>query len=85
MANTRAYNVHRIDTSGTTIAGPTKICSIHVHGTNPVVTIYKGANTSGSKIFECSAVGLYEVEIMAGQNIHITMSGTSPVAYIYIE
>jgi hypothetical protein len=76
MANTRAYNVIKVDTNDTTLTGPLKICGINVLGTNPVVTIKKNTS-SGSEIFAAQAVGFYDAEILAGHNIHyIDSTGT---------
>lgn len=84
MANSRAYNVIKVDTNDTTLTGPLKICGINVLGTNPVVTIKK-KTSAGAEIFAAQVVGFYDVKIEANDSIHIAVSGSSPVVYLYLD
>lgn len=90
MANARAANVLRIDTDDTTISDKVIIRGIKFIGgsgastvtikdsTSSGTTLYAGAATAAQHVFE-------DVCIKPSKNIHIALTGTGAVVYLYLK
>lgn len=88
MANTRVDNVIHVDTTGYTLAGPAKICSVkYIGNTSGTAVITAGVSGSGSPIWKESGannIPVEEIEVFCQDGFHVALTNSAEV-FIYLE
>lgn len=92
MAQTREGSVVRFDTNDTTYdnAAKLKICGFKlVGGADASTAIVKDTDTNGQILWQgragANADCFEQINIRCDKKIHVTLTGTGPILYVYTE